>query len=101
MPRKRKIKRDCTLEESLEIINKYIGKYGDLLQFKNHKKYNKLENTFRFTMSALSITFLTKLGRDKQVASVHFIPAMPPPGSGMDATSLRYKIYVEYHRKDE
>lgn len=97
----KKTKRDCTLEESLNIIQKYIGPHGRILEFKNHKKYTKLENTFRFTVSAISVKFLSRLEKDRQVASVHFSPSMPPPGSGIDATTLRYKVYIEYHKKDE
>jgi hypothetical protein len=38
---------------------------------------------------------------DPAVANVFFNPSIPPPGTGMDGISLRYKIYVEYHQIEE
>ena len=92
--------RDLTLEESHETLIKHIEGKETLLQFKNHRKYTKLENTFRFTVSIISLDFLITLMEDKNIQNVYFNPAIPPPGTGMDGVSLRYKIYVEYYKKE-
>lgn len=90
--------RDLTLEESKDIIAKHIEGKEELLQFKNHKKFNKLNNTFRFTINIISLDFLLGLMKDSAIANVHFNPSIPPPGTGMDGISLRYKVYIEYHK---
>lgn len=92
--------RDLTLEESHSILVKHIAGKEKLLQFKNHRKYTKLSNTFRFTVSIISLDFLITLMEDENIANVYFNPAIPPPGTGMDGVSLRYKIYVEYYKKE-
>tara|TARA_A100001015_G_scaffold321685_1_gene454098 strand:- start:11240 stop:11590 length:351 start_codon:yes stop_codon:yes gene_type:complete len=96
-----KVFRDYTLEESYQVIDKHLGKHREILDFKNHRKYNKLKNTYRFTVNIISLNFLTNLMNDKEVVSVHFSPSIPPPGTGFDGTSLRYKVYVEYYEKEE
>lgn len=101
MPRKAKPKRDLTVTESNEIILKYLDGESEIIQFSNHRKYSKLNNTFRFTVNAISFRFLTRLMRDKSVSNIFFNPAMPPPGTGIDGASLRFKVYVEYHQKQE
>jgi len=101
-PKKAKQLRDHTLEESYQIVQKHIKKHDrDILGFKNHRKYNKLKNTYRFTVNIISLNFLTSVMSDEEVASVYFSPSIPPPGTGFDGTSLRYKVYVEYHQKEE
>ena len=101
MPRKIKPKRDLTVTESNEIILKYLDGESEIIQFSNHRKYSKLNNTFRFTVNAISFKFLTRLMRDKNVSNIFFNPAMPPPGTGIDGASLRFKVYIEYHQKQE
>ena len=96
-----KTKRDLTLEESLQILEKYTKEKNYLLQFKNHRKFNRFKNTFRFTVSIISLDFLLSIMEDSAVANVFFNPSIPPPGTGMDGISLRYKIYVEYHQIEE
>ena len=100
-PSKPKKLRDCTIEESSEVIEKYLGAHRDILDFKNHRKYNKLKNTYRFTVNIISLNFLTSIMNDESVVSVLFSPSIPPPGTGFDGTSLRYKVYVEYYQKEE
>ena len=34
---------------------------------------------------------------DKRIKNVYFNPSVPPPGSGVDGISMRYKIYIEYY----
>lgn len=99
--KKPKVLREYTLEESYKVIEKYLGKHREILDFKNHRKYNKLKNTYRFTVNIISLNFLTNLMNDEEVLSVHFSPSIPPPGTGFDGTSLRYKVYVEYPEKEE
>lgn len=87
-------------DQSIELIREYIFDYIDLIDFKNHKKYNRTdgrENIYRFTCKLLSLDLLSKMGKDKRVKNVFFSPSTPPPGAGMDSISMRYKVYVEYH----
>tara|TARA_R100001443_G_scaffold105839_1_gene115010 strand:+ start:12 stop:326 length:315 start_codon:yes stop_codon:yes gene_type:complete len=101
--RENKTLRDYTLEESHNVIVKHLGNEQSrrMLDFKNHRKYGKLKNTYRFTVNIISLNFLTSIMNEEEVASVHFSPSIPPPGTGFDGTSLRYKVYVEYHQKED
>ena len=101
--KKNKILREYTDEESQSVIARHLGheQSKNMLDFKNHRKYNKLKNTYRFTVNIISLNFLTSIMNDEEVASVHFSPSIPPPGTGFDGTSLRYKVYVEYHEKED
>lgn len=104
METRRKHLRDLTIEESLEILEKYVSKQEkSLLQFKNHMKYSreKIKNTFRFTTVVMSVDFLSDLLADTQVKNVYYNAAVPPPGGSTDGTSLRYKIYIQYFQKEE
>jgi len=101
--KKNKILREYTDEESQNVIARHLGpeQSKNMLDFKNHRKYNKLKNTYRFTVNIISLNFLTSIMNDEEVASVHFSPSIPPPGTGFDGTSLRYKVYVEYYEKED
>ena len=93
-PRRKKQK---TLEESLEILKKYIELEGnEILNFKNHRKHNIRPNVFRFTVDLISLEFIISLMEDEQVKNVYWNPSVPPPGGSVDSISLRYKVYVEY-----
>ncbi len=94
-----KEKRDVTLEESRAVISKHLKNSPEIAELKNHKKFNKMENTYRFTLEIISIKFLNSLLRDRNVDDVFFSPSAPPPGLGFDGTSLRYKVYVVYKKK--
>ena len=86
-----------TENESREIITRNIDDDASLIMdFKNHKKHNILENTYRFTVSLISLDFLISLMEEEKVKNVYFNPSAPPPGTGIDGISLRYKIYVQY-----
>ncbi len=98
MPRK-KVKKDLTLSESLSIISQYVKDDNKILNFKNHRKHPLRENTFRFTLDLMSLEFLISLMEDENVNNVYFNPSIPPPGGSIDSISLRYKVYVEYHKR--
>ena len=94
MPRKKQ----KTVQESLDILTKYIEKEeNDILNFKNHRKHNIRPNVFRFTIDLISLEFIISLMEDEAVKNVYWNPSAPPPGTGIDGVSLRYKVYVEYH----
>ena len=96
--RKKKTGRELTVEESLNILKKYVGRETNrLLNFKNHKKHSLDRNTFRFTLDLISLDFLISLIDDEAVKNVYFNPSVPPPGGSIDSISLRYKVYVQYH----
>jgi len=91
-------KKEKTLEESLEIISKYIEQEGNqILKFKNHRKHEIRPNVFRFTVDLISLEFIISLMEDEEVKNVYWNPSVPPPGGSVDSISLRYKIYVEYN----
>jgi len=90
-----------TNEESLEIIKKHISEEDSMImELKNHRVHNLMKNCYRFTVSIVSLDFLISLMEHKRVKNVFFNPSIPPPGSGIDGVSLRYKIYVQYYEKD-
>ena len=93
--------RDLTLDESLELIRRHIPEEDTFLKFKNHKKHPILDNTYRFTVDLISLDFLISLMEEENVANVYFNPSVPPPGTGIDGISLRYKIYVQYYQIEE
>jgi hypothetical protein len=93
--------RDLTLKESLELIREHIPEEDSFLNLKNHRKHNLLENTFRFTVDLISLDFLISLMEEECVQNVYFNPSVPPPGTGIDGISLRYKIYVQYYQIEE
>ena len=94
MPRKKQ----KTVQQSLDILTKYIEKEeNDILNFKNHRKHNIRPNTFRFTIDLISLEFIISLMEDDAVKNVYWNPSAPPPGTGIDGVSLRYKVYVEYN----
>lgn len=95
--RRARTKKILTEEESLKILTKYIRDENEILNFKNHRKHNIRENTFRFTVDLMSLEFLISIMEDEKVKNVYFNPSVPPPGGSVDSISLRYKIYVEYH----
>ena len=93
--------RDLTAEESISIIKKYVEEENDVLNFKNHRKHPLLENTFRFTLDLISLELIIQLMEDDQIKNIYFNPSIPPPGGSIDSISLRYKVYVQYHMKEE
>ncbi len=99
MARRKKELRELTVEESFAILNKYISRENNkLLNFKNHKKHSLDTNIFRFTLDLISLDFLISLIDDDSVKNVYFNPSVPPPGGSIDSLSLRYKVYVQYHK---
>lgn len=102
--RRRKAKktyRDLTEQESLELITSMLVDQHEILGFKNHRKHNLKENTFRFTLDLISLEFLIMLMEHELVKNVYFNPSMPPPGGAVDSISLRFKVYLEYNKKEE
>ena len=95
--RRTRAKKILTEEDSLRILKKYIRDENEILNFKNHKKHNIRENTFRFTVDLMSLEFLISIMEDEKVKNVYFNPSVPPPGGSVDSISLRYKVYVEYN----
>jgi len=92
--------RDLTAEESIAIIRKHIPEQDTFLEFKNHRKHGVLDNTYRFTITLISLEFMISLMEEPQVKNVYFNPSAPPPGGSLDGISLRYKVYVEYFQKE-
>tara|TARA_B100001248_G_C27344190_1_gene437847 strand:+ start:192 stop:476 length:285 start_codon:yes stop_codon:yes gene_type:complete len=89
-----------TQEESLEIITRNISEDEmKIMDLKNHRSHKLLKNTFRFTVSIISLDFLISLMEEEQVMNVYFNPSAPPPGTGIDGISLRYKVYVQYYER--
>mgnify|MGYP001239388869 CR=1 FL=1 len=87
-----------TTRQSLNIIKKYVDAAdAEILNFKNHRKWEPRPNTYRFTVDLISLEFLISLMEDQKVKNVYFNPSVPPPGGSIDSISLRYKIYVEYY----
>tara|TARA_B100000902_G_scaffold394821_1_gene451987 strand:+ start:207 stop:536 length:330 start_codon:yes stop_codon:yes gene_type:complete len=89
-----------TQEESEQLLDNYLEEYKDIVDFRNHKKFNKLgnrKNVYRFTVKFISLDFLEKVAKDRRVKNIMFSPSTPPPGAGIDSISMRYKIYIEYH----
>ena len=80
----------------MTILSNYIKDENEILCFKNHRKHNLKQNTFRFTIDLMSLEFLISLMEDERVKNVYFNPSVPPPGGTVDSISLRYKVYVEY-----
>ena len=91
--------KELTAAESLEIIKRNIED-DPVLEFKNHRKHNLMRNTFRFTVALISLDFLISLMEEEEVMNVYFNPSAPPPGTGIDGISLRYKVYVRYHDRE-
>ena len=90
--------KEITIEESEKIITSYIGEEeGKAMDFKNHRKHPLFKNTYRFTVSLISLDFLISLMEDDNIQNVYFNPSAPPPGTGIDGISLRYKVYVQYY----
>jgi hypothetical protein len=97
MATRKKIKKEKTLEQSLEIIKKYIEIDGnEILNFKNHRTHRLRPNVFRFTVDLISLEFIISLMEDEEVKNVYWNATIPPPGGSIDSISLRYKVYVEY-----
>ena len=88
--------RELTLEESYDIITRHVDPEDKFLNFKNHKRYLQLPNTYRFTIDLISLDFLIALMEEELVSNVYFNPSVPPPGGTSDGISLRYKVYVQY-----
>tara|TARA_B110000467_G_C18120261_1_gene367427 strand:+ start:330 stop:614 length:285 start_codon:yes stop_codon:yes gene_type:complete len=93
--------RDITLEESYEVITRHLDIEDEFINFKNHKRYERRENTYRFTVNLVSLDFLIALMEEKSVDNVFFNPSVPPPGSTTEGVSLRYKVYVQYDKVEE
>lgn len=87
-------------EESLELIESYLGDDLEMVDLQSHNHYKKFptrEKMYRFTIRLLSLDLLARLGNDKRVKNVYFASRHPHPGGGADSISLRHKVIVEYH----
>ena len=95
--------RELTLGESLATLKRHLERENIiLLRFANHRKMDRLgANIFRFTIQVISLDFVINLMEDESVKNVYFHPSSPPPGSGIDSISMRYKVYVEYHEVED
>jgi hypothetical protein len=96
MATRKRVKKELTEAQSLRVLKKYVDRETDLLNFKNHKKFDKRDNTFRFTVDVISLEFLISIMEDEKVKNVYFNPSVPPPGGSLDSISMRYKVYVEF-----
>ncbi|HAI41091.1 MAG TPA: hypothetical protein DCM40_24775 [Maribacter sp.] len=94
--------RELSEAESLEILGYHLdGVNQFLVGFDNHRKFPRSKNTFRFTVKVISFDFIISLMEDEAVRNVYFSPSSPPPGGALDAISMRYKVYVEYHEVED
>ena len=84
--------------DSRKLLNEYVEEYGDLLDFRNHKKakLEGRENTYRFTSKLISLDLMTKLSKDKRIKNVFYAASAAPPGGSVDSISMRFKVFVEY-----
>ena len=91
--------RDLTLEEANEIIERHVPEEDVFMNYRNIRKHTLMDNSFRFTVDIISLDFLISLMEDEEVINVYFNPSAPPPGTGIDGISLRYKVYVQFEQK--
>ena len=98
-------KKEVSLDQSLEIIKSCLlsrNREEELkfLGFKNHKKQigRMKEDIYSFTVKLISLEFLNKIQKHKNVKSVYFSAAHAPPGGAVDSVSLRYKVYIRYKK---
>ena len=103
------VERIKTSEQSHRLLVEYVGSDRvKFVGFKNHKKVREgsplvpaeadgNNNFYVFTLKVLSQDFLNKVSNDKRVKNLFYAAAAPPPGGGMDATTFRYKVYIEYY----
>ena len=99
-PRRRRRKVKITTAQSLKILkeafrgtDKFHG-----INWENHRKADLkgLDNCYRITIEILSIDSILKLMEHDRVKNVFWHPSYSPPGAGVDAIALRYRLYVEY-----
>ena len=103
MPRRKKVTREITAEESLAILRPLAEK-EDFINFTGHKKFPHKglgENVYRFTINIMSLDLLISIMEHDQVQNVFFTPSSPATGQGMDSISMIYKVYVKYHPVEE
>ena len=95
--------RSITEKESKKLLKEIMGDYLEELgiNWDNHKRMPRKEDTFRITAEALSLPALIHLSEHEFVRNVYFHPSVSPPGKG-DVISMRYRIYIQYRKvKDE
>ncbi len=85
-----------TIEKAKEIVMSYIPAEDSFMNFRNLREHSIMNNTYRFTVDIVSLDFLISLMEDESILNVYFNPSVPPPGTGIDGISLRYKIYVQF-----
>ena len=103
MPRRKKIIREITKEESLEILRPLAEK-EEFINFTGHRKFAHKglgNNVYRFTINIMSLDLLISIMEHEQVQNVYFTPSSPATGQGMDSISMIYKVYVKYHPVEE
>jgi len=95
-----KTTRKITAAQSLRILkaafkgkDKFLG-----INWNNHRRDDRLDlsNCYRITIAVLSLETIISLMEHERVKNVYFHPSYAPPGAGVDAIALRYKLYVEY-----
>tara|TARA_B100000214_G_scaffold375219_1_gene360635 strand:- start:2493 stop:2789 length:297 start_codon:yes stop_codon:yes gene_type:complete len=94
--------RSITEEESKNLLKDIMGDYLNELgiNWDNHKRVPKKDDTFRITAEALSLPALIHLSEHKNVRNVYFHPSVSPPGKG-DVISMRYRVYIEYKKIED
>ena len=99
-PRRRRRKKKVTTEESLAILQEAFGDTDQFhgINWNNHKKVEVkgLKDCYRVTIEILSIDSVLRLMEHDRVKNVYWHPSYAPPGAGVDAIALRYRLYVEY-----
>jgi hypothetical protein len=88
-----------TDKESLAILKSAFGASAKFhgINWENHRKVNLNGlDCYRVTIEILSIDSILRLMEHDRVKNVYWHPSYSPPGAGVDAIALRYRLYVEY-----
>ena len=98
-PRRSRRRKKVTSAESLAILKgafKGTDKFHGI-NWENHRKVNLNGlDCYRVTIEILSIDSILRLMEHDRVKNVFWHASYSPPGAGVDAIALRYRLYVEY-----
>lgn len=89
-----------SIEDSFDLIKKYVGEDYEIMDLAAHsayKKFSNKKNVYQFSVKLMSLSLLADLGKDERVKNVYFVSRHSHPGGGADTISLRHKIIIEYH----
>lgn len=92
--------------DAMNIVLKYTKGQEKILNLKNFRKVTRFQgqkpvNMYKFTVDLLLIELIFDLNSDEHVETVMWNASMPPPGSGIDGVSMRYKVYIQFKEPAE